>query len=139
MTTALILVPLAAALLVWLLPLPGRALGTLALLVAAAEIVLWVVAVSQYDFDTGGLQLVDRQSWFSDLGVSYHVGFWGFSLWLTGLTVVVCTAAIGYAALGEPGAGAARTSGSSSSCSARSSASSRRRICSSSTSSSRRC
>ena len=97
MTTALILVPLAAALVVWLLPLPGRALGTLALLVAAAEIVLWGVAVSQYDFDTGGLQLVNRQSWFSDLGVSYHVGFWGFSLWLTGLTVVVCAAAIGYA------------------------------------------
>ena len=58
---------------------------------------LWGVAVSQYDFDTGGLQLVNRQSWFSDLGVSYHVGFWGFSLWLTGLTVVVCAAAIGYA------------------------------------------
>ena len=29
--------------------------------------------------------------------MSYHVGFYGFSLWLTGLTVVVCTAAIGYA------------------------------------------
>jgi NADH-quinone oxidoreductase subunit M len=59
--------------------------------------VLWVVAVTQYDFDVGGLQLVNRHNWFTDLGVSYHVGFWGFSLWLTGLTVVVCTAAIGYA------------------------------------------
>ena len=39
----------------------------------------------------------DQQSWFSDLGVSYHVGFYGFSLWLAGLTVVVSTAAIGYA------------------------------------------
>ena len=39
----------------------------------------------------------DQQSWFSDLGVSYHVGFFGFSLWLAGLTVVVCAAAIGYA------------------------------------------
>ena len=46
---------------------------------------------------TQGLQLEDRQSWFSDLGVSYHVGFYGFSLWLAGLTVVVSTAAIGYA------------------------------------------
>ncbi len=97
MTTALILLPFAAALVVWLLPLPGRAIGTLALLAALAEVALWIVAVSQYDFDQGGLQLIDRQSWFSDLGVSYHVGFFGFSLWLAGLTAVVCTAAIGYA------------------------------------------
>jgi NADH-quinone oxidoreductase subunit M len=97
MTTALILMPFAAALVVWLLPLPNRAIGTLALLAALAEVALWVVAATRYDFDIGGLQLVDRQSWFSDLGVSYHVGFWGFSLWLTGLAVVVCAASIGYA------------------------------------------
>jgi NADH-quinone oxidoreductase subunit M len=96
MTTALILLPLVAALVVWILPLPGRAAGSLALLVALAEIVLWTVALVGFRF-SGDLQLVDRQSWFSDLGVSYHVGFFGFSLWLAGLTVVVCAAAIGYA------------------------------------------
>jgi len=95
-TTALILLPLAAALVVWLLPLPGRAAGALALVAALAEIVLWVVALFRFDFQQS-LQLVDRQSWFSDLNVSYHVGFYGFSFWLAGLTVVVCTAAIGYA------------------------------------------
>ena len=46
---------------------------------------------------TRDLQLEDRQSWFSDLGVSYHVGFFGWSLWLAGLTIVVSTAAIAYA------------------------------------------
>ena len=96
MTTTLIILPLAAALVVWLLPLPGRAAGVLALLAALTEVALWAVAVAGFDFDQG-LQLEDRQSWFSDLGVSYHVGFFGFSLWLVGLTVVVCTAAIGYA------------------------------------------
>ena len=96
MTTTLIVLPLAAALVVWLLPLPGRVVGTLALLAALAEVALWAVAVAGFDFDEG-LQLEDRQSWFSDLGVSYHVGFYGFSLWLVGLTVVVCAAAIGYA------------------------------------------
>jgi len=96
MTTTLIVLPLAAALVVWLLPLPGRAVGTLALLVALVEVALWAVAVAGFGFDEG-LQLQDRQSWFSDLGVSYHVGFYGFSLWLVGLTVVVCAAAIGYA------------------------------------------
>jgi NADH-quinone oxidoreductase subunit M len=95
MTTALILVPLVAALVVWLLPLPGRAAGALALLVAVAEVALWIVAAAGFDFQQG-LQLEDHQSWFSDLGVAYHVGFYGFSLWLAGLTVVVCAAAIGY-------------------------------------------
>jgi NADH-quinone oxidoreductase subunit M len=95
MTTALILLPLVAALVVWLLPLPGRAAGAVALAVGLAEVALWVVAAAGFDFQRG-LQLEDRHSWFSDLGVSYHVGFFGFSLWLAGLTVVVCTAAIGY-------------------------------------------
>jgi NADH-quinone oxidoreductase subunit M len=96
MTTALIVLPLAAALVVWMLPLPGRAAGALALLAALAEVTLWAVAVGQFDF-AQGLQLEDRHSWFSDLGVSYHVGFYGFSIFLAGLTVVVCTVAIAYA------------------------------------------
>ena len=96
MTTALIVLPLAAALVVWLLPLPGRAAGALALLAALAEVVLWVVALAQFDF-AQGLQLRDTHSWFSDLGVAYDVGFYGFSLFLAGLTVVVCTVAIAYA------------------------------------------
>ncbi len=106
MTTALIALPLVAALVVWLLPLPGRAAGALALLVALAEVALWAVAVTGFDFSQG-LQLQDRQSWFSDLGVSYHVGLYGFSLWLTGLTVVVAAAAIGFATFagGERGRG----------------------------------
>ena len=101
MTTALIVLPLAAALVVWLLPLPGRAAGALALLAALAEVVLWAVAVGGFDFDQG-LQLQDRQSWFSDLGVSYHVGFFGFSLWLAGLTVVVSHGRDRLRAVGRP-------------------------------------
>ncbi len=96
MTTTLILLPLAAALLVWILPVGGRVAGGFAFLVMLAELVLWAVAAAGFDFQQG-LQLVDRQTWFSDLNVSYHVGFFGFSLWLAGLTIVVCTAAIGYA------------------------------------------
>jgi NADH-quinone oxidoreductase subunit M len=95
-TTALIVVPLAAALVVWLLPLPGRAAGTLALLALLAEAVLWVVALTRFDFDQG-LQLRETHSWFSDLGVSYDVGFYGFSLFLAGLTLAVCTVAVGFA------------------------------------------
>ena len=96
MTTALIALPLLGALLVWALPFSGRISGILATLVALAEVVLWAVIVGRFDF-TQGIQLEDRQSWFADLGVSYHVGFFGFSLWLAGLAVVVCAAAIAYA------------------------------------------
>src|SRR5207342_2009740 len=96
MTTALIALPLVAALVVWVLPLPGRAAGALALLAALAEVVLYAVAFAQFDFSEG-LQLRDQHSWFSDLGVSYDVGFYGFSLFLAGLTIVVCTVAIAYA------------------------------------------
>jgi NADH-quinone oxidoreductase subunit M len=97
LTTALILLPVAGALVVWILPLRPFAVGSTALLVALAEVALWIDAVARFDFDKPGLQLDQQQNWFSDLHVSYHVGFYGFSLWLTGLTVVVLAAATGYA------------------------------------------
>jgi NADH-quinone oxidoreductase subunit M len=105
-TTALIVLPLAAALVVWLLPLPGRAAGTLGLLTLVAEGVLWIVALAKFEFSQS-IQLEDRQEWFSDLGVAYDVGFYGFSLFLAGLTIVVCAVAVAYAirAGGERGRG----------------------------------
>ena len=53
--------------------------------------------MARFDFSKPGLQLDQQTSWFCDLHVSYHVGLYGFSLWLVGLTVVVMAAAIGYA------------------------------------------
>ena len=52
--------------------------------------------MTRFDF-AHGLQFEQQASWFSDLNVSYHVGMFGFSLWLVGLTVVVMAAAIAYA------------------------------------------
>src|SRR4029453_12627727 len=60
------------------------------------EVGFWIDALARFDFSKG-LQFEQQASWFSDLHVSYHVGFYGFSLWLTGLTVVVLAAATGYA------------------------------------------
>ncbi|HET7758460.1 MAG TPA: NADH-quinone oxidoreductase subunit M [Gaiellaceae bacterium] len=97
MTTALIFLPVAGALVVWLLPLRPFAVASTAFLVALAEVALWIDTVARFDFSKPGLQLEDQQSWFSDLHVSYHVGFFGFSLWLVGMSVVVLAAAIGYA------------------------------------------
>jgi NADH-quinone oxidoreductase subunit M len=97
LTTILILLPLGAALAVWLLPLSAQAAGSLALLAALVEVGVWVNAVTRFDFDATGIQFAKQQTWFDDLGVSYHVGLLGFSLWLVGMAVVVMAAAIAYA------------------------------------------
>ncbi len=96
-TTTLILLPLAGALLLWLVPMPRVWIAPTALLVSLFEIGFWIEAVARFDFDRGGLQESSRLTWFKDLGVAYHVGmFEGFSLWLVGLAVIVMAAAIGY-------------------------------------------
>ena len=97
MTTALILLPVAGALVVWLLPLRPFAVASTAFLLALAEVALWIDTLARFDFSKPGIQLEQQQSWFSDLHVSYHVGFYGFSIWLVGMSVVVLAAATGYA------------------------------------------
>jgi len=96
MTTVLIVLPLAAALIIWLLPLNDVSAGALALLAALAEVGVWIQLVARYDFGQGGLQFAQQWNWFSDLHVSYHVGVYGFSVWLIGLTVVAMAVAIAY-------------------------------------------
>ena len=97
LTTTLIFLPVAGALVVWLVPWQGNGAGSFALLVALAEVAFWIDAVARFDFSRPGLQLSEHGSWFTDLHVSYHVGMYGFSLWLVGLTVVVLAASIAYA------------------------------------------
>jgi NADH-quinone oxidoreductase subunit M len=94
--TLLILLPLAGALVVWLLPWPRLMAGSVATLIALVEVGLWVTALTRFDFGAG-LQFEQQWAWFEDLNVSYHVGFYGFSLWLVGLTAVCGAAAIAYA------------------------------------------
>ena len=96
LTTTLVFLPIAGALLLWLLPWPRLWAGSIATLVALVEVGLWIVSVTNFDFETG-FDGEQRHAWFSDLGVSYHVGLYGFSLWLVGLTVVASAAAIAYA------------------------------------------
>ena len=96
MTTVLIVLPLAAALIIWVLPLNDVSAGALGLLAALAEVGVWIQLVVRYDFGQGGLQFAQQWNWFSDLHVSYHVGVYGFSVWLIGLTVVAMAAAIAY-------------------------------------------
>ena len=98
LTNVLIVLPLVGALVVWAAPLPREFTAALAVVVALAEVALWVVTLVGFDFDSSVLQDSAQHEWFGDLGVSYTVGFYGFSLWLAGLTVVVGAAAIGFGA-----------------------------------------
>jgi NADH-quinone oxidoreductase subunit M len=97
MTTLLIILPAAAALVIWVLPLNRVSAGSLAVLAALAEVGVWIQLLARFDFAQGGLQFSQRRTWFSDLNVSYHVGVYAFSVWLVGLTVVVVAVCIAYA------------------------------------------
>ncbi len=98
-TTALIVLPAAGALVLWALPWPRAAAGVVALVVSLAEVGLWIAALVDFDFAeaTSTLQYEEQATWFGDLGVSYHVGFLGIGLWLAGLAVVCQAAAVAYA------------------------------------------
>jgi NADH-quinone oxidoreductase subunit M len=97
LTTLLIVVPLVAALVVWVLPLSAESTSGLALLAALAEVGLWIGGARNFDFSSQEQQYSASREWFSDLGISYSVGLYGFQYWLVGLTVVVGAAAVGYA------------------------------------------
>jgi len=95
-TSVLVWLPIAAAVVIWILPLSRYATGGLAVLVSLVEVGLWIEQAARFDFGRSGLQFSQNTPWIKDLHVSYHVGEYGFSLWLAGLTVVAMAACIGY-------------------------------------------
>jgi len=95
-TNWLIWLPIGTAIVLWVVPLSRYWTGGLALLVSLLEVALWIEQAARFDFDKSGLQFDTKAQWFKDLHVYYHVGFYGFSLWLAGLTVIVMAACIGY-------------------------------------------
>ncbi|MDE3025874.1 MAG: NADH-quinone oxidoreductase subunit M, partial [Acidobacteriota bacterium] len=95
-TSVLIWLPVGAAIALWVLPLSRYAIGSLAVLVSLVEVGLWIEQAVRFRFNATGLQFSQNAPWIKDLHVSYHVGEYGFSLWLVGLTVVAMAACIGY-------------------------------------------
>jgi NADH-quinone oxidoreductase subunit M len=95
-TSLLIWLPIGAGIAVWVLPLSRYATGSLAVLVGLAEVGIWIEQAARFDFSAHGLQFSQKATWIKELHVSYHVGEYGFSLWLVGLTVVAMAACIGY-------------------------------------------
>jgi NADH-quinone oxidoreductase subunit M len=96
LTTILIVLPVAGAIVVGTAPLPRYWVGSLASLISLVEIGVWITAATKFDFGSPSLQFDQQRSWLSDLHVSYHVGQYAFSLWLVGVTTVVMAACVIY-------------------------------------------
>ena len=96
LTSILIWLPIAGAIVVWLLPLSKYATGSLAVLISLIEVGFWIEQAARFDFHRSGLQMSEQAKWFGELGITYHVGVYGFSVWLVGLTAVAMAACTGY-------------------------------------------
>jgi NADH-quinone oxidoreductase subunit M len=96
LTTILIVLPMAGALLIAVAPLTSYWLGSLAALVSLIEVGFWVTSAARFDFGSPALQFAQQHTWIPDLNVSYHVGQYAYSLWFVGMTSVVMAACVIY-------------------------------------------
>lgn len=92
MLSALILIPIAAAMLVAFLPSDAKFIKTTALTIGGAlfAMTLWILA--RFDPTIAGLQFIENLPWVQELGLNYHLGVDGLSLLLlilNGLLTVV--------------------------------------------------
>ena len=67
LTTILIVLPVAGALVVAAAPLPAYVTGSLASLISLIEVGFWITAAAKFDFGSPSLQFEQNHSWFSDL------------------------------------------------------------------------
>ena len=92
--TLLILLPVAGAVVIALLPKGAVSLQkTLGLLVSGLVFALSLLLVSGFA-DISGMQFSERRPWIASWGISYHVGVDGLSLWLVILTTFLTPLAL---------------------------------------------
>ena len=88
--TALIVLPFVGAIVVAMLP--GRRpelIRQIGVLFSGGVAGLAVYLATQFDSHDGGFQFEQVNSWIPDLGIAWHVGVDGISLWLVVLTGVI--------------------------------------------------
>ena len=101
MLTASIFIPIAAAIVLAILPRSGRGSpseGQLRLLaVVASAVPLALIAATWLRFTgTGGFELVESVDWIPTLGIAYRVGVDGLSLPLAAMTAILFVVSIAY-------------------------------------------
>jgi NADH-quinone oxidoreductase subunit M len=94
--TSLIIIPLAWALVAWVLPQAAARWATF--LCSGLEAVLALLLWHRFDAGNGALQLVERANWVPAIGAEYFLGVDGLSLLLVLLTTLI----IPFALLAEP-------------------------------------
>jgi NADH-quinone oxidoreductase subunit M len=92
--SVIIFLPLVGALIALLLGTNRTVLKVWALVVTAADLVLACLLWGFFDYGQEGMQFVDRMTWIEGLGISYHVGVDGVSLWLLILSALLSTVAV---------------------------------------------
>jgi NADH-quinone oxidoreductase subunit M len=95
--TLVLVIPLAGALLVALTPsIAGRVIKQLGILtsVITLALVLAIIGGFQHGVGTLHLQFEEARQWIPTLGISYHVGIDGLSLFLLGLNALLFLLAI---------------------------------------------
>lgn len=84
--TIILLVPLAGAILIALLPDRGKLTCWLALLIALLEFALTLHLPAHFIAGAPGFQFEINRPWIANPAIAYHVGIDGLSLWLVALT-----------------------------------------------------
>jgi len=93
--TLLVFLPVAGALSLWMRKDPGTA-RIEALAVSLVELALSVLLIPSFGAGVPAMQFVERIPWISTLGISYHLGIDGISLFLVILTALLTTLTILY-------------------------------------------
>ena len=95
--SVLLLLPLAGALLMWVLQdedlIKNTALG-----VSIIEFVLSAVMLFRFVPDSAAMQFAERARWIPPLGISYHLGVDGISVLFVGLTAFLTLLIVIYSA-----------------------------------------
>lgn len=84
--TLIAFIPLAGALLVWLLPRSGRAIQAFSLLVTLITFAVSLLLPAYFHYGQPGFQFVVNVPWIAHPDIHYHLGIDGLSLWLIVLT-----------------------------------------------------
>ena len=80
-------IPVIGALVLLLMPKGSvGAIRNWTLLVSVVNFVVSLPLLAGFDASNGGMQFVEKANWIASLGVQYHLGIDGISLWLVILT-----------------------------------------------------
>ncbi|MDR3692023.1 MAG: NADH-quinone oxidoreductase subunit M [Fimbriimonas sp.] len=73
-----------------------KSIKQVALLTSALTFLLSLGLLVKFDSNTYAFQLEDKQNWIPQLGIGYHMGLDGISLWLVLLTTLLSFIAVAY-------------------------------------------